>query len=208
MSPPGDQLPIGFWYVGIQGLVDEIASQGEVSSYYDQPVAVSRAIITTVPHVYSSGSVSFFVADPYAGNQQQLKVYVTDTANQDLAFASLFDDVQITGKFTKYYSTWEILVEHPEQHALASNKPGLPYEDYAQLLDAWTSTAANPEGAVLVESQLGYWYKVPLPLFKDHPMYEGLPDPGDPDSKYGGNDNPGQLWCGDQAAILAAWLAG
>ena len=58
-----------------------------------------------------------------------------------------------------------------------------------------------------VALELGIDLTVPLPIFEDHPMYGGLPDPGDPDSAYSGHDHPGQMWCGDQAAVLAAWLA-
>ncbi|RLB65063.1 MAG: hypothetical protein DRI90_03035 [Deltaproteobacteria bacterium] len=192
----------------IQQLVDEATDNGVGSPYYDQPVAVSRAIITSELQTYSGGHSAFWVADPTAGNQAQIKVYVTADAAQDLSFVSLFDDVTVTGTFTLYGSTWEVLVDDAQLHQVVLNKSGLAYGDYYDLLDAWSSTTANPEGAVLVESSFSYTFMVPLPLFKDHPMYQGLPDPQDPDAVYGGNDHPGQLWCGDQQSVLDSWLAG
>jgi len=193
--------------VTVQTLADEVANNGEQSQYFDKLVTTSRAIITTKPKTYSNGAMSFFIADPAAGNVEQLKVYVAAGAGLNLAFASLFDDVNITGKLTIYNGTWEILVDATDSHALGLNKSGVAYTDYATLLDAWSSTAANPEGAVLLKSAFGYMYKVPLPLFKDHPMYDNLPDPSDPSAVYGGNDHPGQLWCGDQQSVLDDWLA-
>ncbi|MBW2457475.1 MAG: hypothetical protein JRI68_23410, partial [Deltaproteobacteria bacterium] len=191
----------------IQQLVDEATQNGVSSPYYDQPVTVARAIATSGVQTFSTYNRAFWVADPTAGNQQQIKVYVMATAAQDLSYVTLFDDVTLTGTFTLYGSTWEVLVEDATAHEVALNKSGLPYGDYADLLDAWSSTSANPEGAVLVESSFSYTFMVPLPLFKDHPMYDGLPDPLHPDAVYGGNDHPGQLWCGDQQSILDSWLA-
>lgn len=193
--------------VTIAELLAQANALGDQSPYYNQLVRISRGIITSAPQDHAGGSMSFFGADPPLGDVQQLKIYIASQANQDLGFSSLFDDVRVTGVFTEYYSSWEILVDDPALHAISLNRSGVKYEDYLDCQDAWSSTAANPEGAVRVESSFGYIYMVPLPLFKDHPMYDGLPDAGDPDSNYGGNDHPGLLWCGDQQDILDAWLA-
>ncbi len=37
-------------------------------------------------------------------------------------------------------------------------------------------------------------------------MYDGLPDPGHPNSTYGGHDHPGQMWCGAQMG--GCWPSG
>ncbi len=193
----------------LEATIELLVEQTELpsSEYHDARVHVSRAIITAEPQLYGSGNMAFFVADPATGNQQRLKVYIATSAEQDLDYLSLFDDVELTGKLTQYYSTWEILLDDAELHAVALNRGGVRYEQYLDLQDAWSSTGANPEGVVRLVSSFGYTYMVPLPLFKDHPMYDGEPDPGDPDSAYPGSDHPGQLWCGDQQALLDAWLA-
>jgi DNA uptake protein ComE-like DNA-binding protein len=193
--------------VSVAQLVAEAETHGTSSQYYDQLVTVGRAIITSEPDTYSSGAASMFVADPQAGTVQALQIYVDTDFGESRSFLSWFDDIAVTGRFTLYNSTWEILIDESDGHALTLNNSGLGYPDYLRCIDAWSSTAGNPEGAVLVESSFDYRYMVPLPIFKDHPMYSGLPDPGNPDSAYPGHDHPGQMWCGDQAAVLAAWLA-
>lgn len=193
--------------VTLAQLLAAASSQGIASPYFGQRVTVARSIITSTPQSYAGGSKAFFAADPPEGNVQQLKIYVAASASQDVSFATLFDDVSVTGTFTQYSSSWEILVDDAQQHLVALNRSGVAYGEYRTCQDAWSSTVGNPEGVVRIATTGGYTYMVPLPLFTDHPMYEGLPDPLDPSAVYGGNSNPGQLWCGDQQAILDAWLA-
>ncbi len=121
-------------------------------------------------------------------------------AAQDVAFASIFDDVTVTGVFTLYNTTWEILLNDPEAHAIALNTSGLAYEDYATIQASWPSTQANPEGVVRVLATFGYTYMVPLPVFLDHPMWGGDP-PGPPDDSQGPDVN----WNIAAQEALDAW---
>ncbi len=182
---PPDSAPVA---TTVQGIVDEIAANAESSPWFGGPVTVSRAIITSEPWTSSGGNTLFQVADPSAGAVEQLTVYVPAAASQDLAFASIFDDVAITGTFTRYNSTWEIVVEDPALHAVTLNTSGLAWDGYDQVQASWPSTAANPEGAVRVVSTWSYTYMVPLPLFLDHPMWNGNP-PGPPSDAQGQDIN-------------------
>ncbi|MBW2524801.1 MAG: hypothetical protein JRI23_11525 [Deltaproteobacteria bacterium] len=197
------QDPIG---VTLAELAWEAANHGTASPYFDQLVTVQHAIITRDPVSYSSGSTSTYAADPAAGNVEQLRVFIDGAYPESTGFLTLFDDVKLTGRFTQYYATFEILVDETDQNEATLNTSGLYYGDYARCVDAWTSTAANPGGAVRVESSFDYTYMVPLPVFTDHPMYQGQPDPGTP-ADFGGSDHPGQLWCGEQQGRHDAWLA-
>ena len=172
----------------VQGLVDEIAAHGESSAWFGGPVMMPRAIITSDPWTSSGGNTMFQVADPFAGALEQITVYVPAAASVDLAFASIHDDVAINGTFTRYNSTWEVVVEDPASHSVALNTSGLAWQGYDSVQASWPSTAANPEGAVRVISTWDYTYLVPLPLFLDHPMWGGNP-PGAPSDSQGQDIN-------------------
>jgi hypothetical protein len=188
----------------IAQLADEAATNGTASPYNNQVARVSRAIITSVPSTTGGGGLLFYVADPSAGNLEQLKVYIAASASQDTGFASIFDDITLTGKFTKYGNYFELLLDDPTGHSLALNKSGLAYADYADIEAAWHSTAANPEGVVRVPSTFGYTYMVPLPLFLDHPMWGDSP-PGPPHDSGNEQDHAWNAAAGD---ALDAWRAG
>jgi DNA uptake protein ComE-like DNA-binding protein len=189
--------------LSVNTLAAEAANNGTSSTYYDKIVVVNRAIITSEPYTHSSGAVSFWIADTRAGNVKQLKAYIDSSAGMDTGFASIFDDVKLMGKFTQYGSTWEILLDNAETHSITLNKSGVKYGQYSTLMDAWKSTAANPEGAVLLESSFGYWYKVPLPIFLDHPMWYG----GSPTSALTNEHELNHSWMGEAMNALAAWYA-
>ena len=172
----------------VQAIVDEIAASGESSAWFGGSVMIARAIITSDPWTSSGGNTLFQVADPFAGNEEQLTVYVPAAASQDLAFASIFDDVAVIGTFTRFNSTWEIVVEDPATHAVTLNTSGLAYDGHGSVQASWPSTAANPEGVVRVVSTWDYTYMVPLPLFLDHPMWGGNP-PGPPSASQGQDIN-------------------
>ncbi len=193
---PASQAPTA---VTVQVLADEAANAGTSSAFYGEPVAVARAIVTSFPTSTSSG-MYFEIADPAAGNVQQLRVYVADASGQDTSFVSIFDDVAVTGTFTKYGSTYQIQVADPSLHSVSLGSGGLAYTNYQTVQAAWPSTAANPEGVVRVVADYGYTYMVPLPVFLDHPMWGGSP-PGPP------SDSQGQDVNWNQAAqqALNAW---
>ena len=89
-----------------------------------------------------------------------------------------FDEIALTGQFTSYGSTFEILLDDTATHALSMTTAGLAYENYETVQGAWTSTSSNPEGSVRVVADFGYTYMVPLPIFSGHPMWGGVePDP-------------------------------
>ena len=172
---PEDDAPVA---VTISTLAQEVIDNGEDSPYYDQLVTVSRAIITSEPYDTGKGLL-FYVADPATGYEEDLKVYVTAGQGFDVSFASIFDDVALTGKFTLYYGSYEILLNDADFHSVALNTSGLAYENFETVQAAWHSTQSNPEGVVRVEADFGYTYMVPLPVFVDHPMWDG-DDPGAP----------------------------
>jgi hypothetical protein len=186
----------------LQQLVDEATARGVSSPYYGKPVQVARAIITSAPSTSSAGNTNFMVADPAAGNARQLKVYIAATALQNLAFASLFDDVQLVGVFDQYSGTFQLKLDDPATHRIALNVSGVPYPDFKTIQAAWRSTAANPEGAVRLVSSFGYTYMVPLPVFMDHPMYGGTRPAPPQDS---GNEQD-LAWNAAAQHTLSAWL--
>ncbi|MFH1467237.1 MAG: hypothetical protein ABIO70_22825 [Pseudomonadota bacterium] len=197
---PEDGAPVA---TTVGTLADEAASYGTSSAYYDGLVSVARAVLTSEPTRYSSGAVAFFVADPSAGFVEELKVYVSTDAGASTSALSIFDEVSLTGRFTRYGSTWEVLLDDPAAHAIAVNISGLAYEDYLTVQGAWASTAANPEGSVRVVSDFGYTYMVPLPIFVGHPMWAGVePDP--PSSSGSEQDHN---WIIEAQAALDAWRA-
>ncbi len=172
---PEDQEPLA---VTLATLAQEAVDNGENSPYYDQRVTVSRAIITSEPYDTGKGLL-FYAADPAAGDEQVLKVYVTGGLGFDVSFASVFDDVALTGTYTLYYGSYEILLNDADADSIALNTSGLAYDNFEDVQAAWHSTQANPEGVVRVEADFGYTYMVPLPVFVDHPMWDGA-DPGAP----------------------------
>ena len=188
--------------VTVKTLAAEAAASGTSSKYYGKVVAVSRAIITSTPSKTSAGNVSFWIADPTAGFKKQLKVYISATAKQKTTFASVFDDVAVTGKFTRYGSTWELLLDDTTKHTLALNKNGLAYKYYKSIQSAWHSTSKNPEGAVRVVSSSSYVYMIPLPIFLDHPMWKGTTPTAPKDS---GNEQD-LSWNASTQKMLNAWL--
>jgi DNA uptake protein ComE-like DNA-binding protein len=161
--------------ISVASLAQEAATKGSASAYFGQVVAVSRAIITSKPSKRSSGAVSFWIADPSAGDLQQLQVQISASAGLNTAYASIFDDVALQGVFTTSGSIYQIAVSDPAEHTCGLNKSGLPYDDYLTVQAAWKSTSAHPEGAVRVSSDFGYVFMVPLSLFLDHPMWGGAP---------------------------------
>ncbi|MBW2256492.1 MAG: helix-hairpin-helix domain-containing protein, partial [Deltaproteobacteria bacterium] len=189
--------------VSVQALADEVATNGEASTWLGTTVIVDRAIVTSTPIAGASGYVKFDIADPSAGHAEQLLVYVAASATQDTAWLSLFDDVALVGTFTRYGTTFEIALTDPAVHSLSLNKSGLQYDDYETVQAAWRSTAANPEGAVRVVSGFGYTYMVPLPLFQHHPMWGGTP-PGPPSNS--GNEQDYNWLIAAQDA-LDAWIS-
>jgi len=196
---PPDQAAIG---VSITILASEAENNGAASDYYDRMVTQSRVIITSDPYTTWSGAMIFYVADPSVGNVEQLKVYISADAGVDTSSFSVFDDVAMTGVFTSYGDTFEILVSDPDYHGVTLNRNGLAYDDYLNVLAAWSDTADHPEGAVYVESSFEYWYMVPLQIFCDHPCFEGN-DPGAPNDD--GNEQD-HTWNGTVGAALWAWL--
>ncbi len=189
--------------VSVQTLADEAAGPGLASAYYGQIVSVNRAIVTSEPYQSYAGATIFEIADPSSGNVEQLKVYVNAGAGQDLSSVSLYDDLAITGEFTQYGQDFELALADAATHSVSINKSGVSYSDYAFIRAAWHSTAANPEGSVLVEASFGYLYTVPLPLFLDHPMWLGNP-PGSPADS--GNEQD-HAWNGAAQTALNTWLA-
>ncbi len=172
---PEDEAPLS---TTITTLADEASSYGTTSSYYDALVTVERVIVTSEPTTYSSGATAFWAADPSAGYVEDLWVYITADATVSTSSLSIFDEIEITGQFTSYGSTFEILLDSTATHALSISSSGLAYEDYETVQGAWTSTSSNPEGSVRVVADFGYTYMVPLPIFSDHPMWGGVePDP-------------------------------
>ena len=196
---PEDQEPEA---VTISLLAQEAEDNGQASPYYDQLVTVSRAMITSDPYDTGKGLL-FYVADPAAGNEQDLKVYVTAGLGFDVSFASFADDVSLTGKFTYYYGSFEILLDDADNHAIALTTSGLDYDNYEDVQAAWHSTQSNPEGVVRVVADFGYTYMVPLPLFVDHPMWDGA-DPGAPNDDGNEQDHNWNIAAQD---ALDDWLA-
>ena len=188
--------------VTIAQLADEIRLRGTASTYFGQTVSVARAIITS-PIRQSTTSVRFEVADPSAGNQPQLTVRVLNGGGHDASFASIFDDATVVGRFTRIGSAFQIAVEDATRHSIAQNRGGLAFEDYARVQAAWRSTSNNPEGAVRVLASSGYTFMVPLPLFLDHPMWNGNPPRPPRDS---GNEQD-HSWNATAQRALGAWLA-
>ena len=184
----------------VKALVAEAAANGTKSKYYDKLVSVPRAIISTNPSRSSNGTLICWIADPTAGSVKQLKVYVAASAKLKTSFASVHDDISLSGKFTRYGSTWELALEQTT-HSLALNKNGLAYKYYKSVQAAWRSTAKNPEGVVRVTSSSGYVYMVPLPLFQHHPMWSS--SPGAP--KDSGNEQD-LAWNAAAQQALNAWL--
>ena len=187
----------------IKTLAAEAATNGTSSSYYGKVVSVARAIVTTYPSKTSAGNLSFYVADPSTGYKKQLKVYISAKASLTTAFISQFDDLSITGKFTRYGSTWELLLDSSKDHAVALNKSGLGYKYYYSVQAAWKSTSKNPEGVVRVTSSTGYVFMVPLPVFQDHPMWNGTRPAAPKDS---GNVQD-LSWNAAAQKALNTWLA-
>ncbi len=187
----------------ITTLAAEAAGSGTASQYYGEVVSVARAVVTTWPSKTSAGNISFYVADPSAGARKQLKVYISAKAKLSTTFLSQFDDTAITGKFTRYGSTFELLLDSGKLHAVSLNRSGLSYSAYYSVQAAWKSTAKNPEGAVRVTSSSGYVYMVPLPVFLDHPMWGGSPPAAPRDS---GNVQD-LAWNAAAQKALNTWLA-
>ncbi|MBN2493435.1 MAG: helix-hairpin-helix domain-containing protein [Deltaproteobacteria bacterium] len=201
---PGWQGPVSNpVQVTVQQLADEAAAHGSASPYYNQLVQVARGIISSVPSTSSAGNTTFMIADPAAGNVQQLKVYSAATAEQSLAFASIFDDVQLVGVFDQYNNVFQIKLSDPQAHRISQNTSGLAYADYKTVQAAWHSTAANPEGVVRVVSSFDYTYMVPLPIFLGHPMFGSSP-PGPPQDS--GNEQD-HAWNAASQQALDTWLA-
>ncbi len=172
---PEDEAPLS---TTITTLADEASSYGTSSTYYDMLVTVDRVMVTSEPTTYSSGAVAFHVADPSEGYVEDLEVYIGATSTADTSSLSIFDEVALTGQFTNYGSTFEILLDETETHALTMTTSGLPYENYLTVQAAYASTSSNPEGSVRTVADFGYTYMVPLPIFSDHPMWDGVePDP-------------------------------
>ncbi len=197
---PPDQAPVA---LDVTTLADEVDQHGEQSQYYGQLVRVSRAIIGSEPYTTYGGATLFYIADPSVGAEEQLKVYVSADANIDMTFATIHDEIDVTGVFTSYNGTFQIKVDDPASHACSLVRSGLAFEDYLTVLAAWGSTEANPEGAVYVESNFGYSYMVPLPVFLDHPMWSGSP-PGPPGDDGNEQDHG---WNGAAQTALNGWLA-
>jgi len=195
---PPDAAPVR---VTVDLLDDEAVMNGTSSTLYDALVTVERAIVTSDPWRSSSGNTSFYVADPAVGAERQLKVYLVGSTEIDASWVSIFDDVELTGRFTTYGSTFEILLDREDAHAVTLNRSGVAWEDYDRIQGAWHSTSANPEGSVRVVSTWGYTYMVPLPVFLDHPMWGGDP-PGPP--RDSGNEQDHNWNIAAQAA-LDAW---
>ena len=187
--------------LAVSTLTAAAATAGAASQYYDRVVVVPRAIITSTPSKSSTGKAVFYIADPAAGDVQQLKVYVSPSARLQIAFATIYDDIRIQGRFTKYRDEFELLLDLPDKHSLKLNRSGLTYRCYKAIQAAWRSTAANPEGAVRVSSTSGYVFMIPLPLFKHHPMWAGSP-PSSPRSS--GNEQD-LAWNGAAQSKLNAW---
>ena len=188
--------------VSITALVMDAEANGTNSEYYGHRVTISRAMVTSGPSSSSTGSVWFYVADPWVGNTAQLKVYIPASAGFDTSFLSIFDDVSLTATFTNYNSSLQLQLDDPSLHALALRKSGLAYDGYATVQAAWHSTSANPEGVVRVVSSYGYTYMVPLPIFLDHPMWGGNPPAPPRDS---GNEQD-HAWNSAAQQALDAWL--
>ncbi|MBT3220139.1 MAG: hypothetical protein HN348_13700 [Proteobacteria bacterium] len=194
---PEDQAPIS---LTVLQLADEVAQQGTSSSYFDKQIVVARAIVTSDPFRTSRGNVSFYIADPTVGGEKQLKVYIANTASLDTSFASIYDDVEITGLFTQYNTTFELLLQDGAVDSINLNTSGLAYDKFATVQAAWPSTAANPEGVVRTVSSFDYTFMVPLPVFLDHPMWNGNP-PGSPSASQGQDHN----WIIAAQGALNAW---
>lgn len=184
-------------------LADEADRHGDQSQYYGQLVRVSRAIIGSDPHTTYGGATLLYIADPSVGSEEQLKVYVAADANIDMAFATIHDEIDLTGVFTSYGDTFQIRVDDPNGHVCSLTRSGLAFEDHLNVLAAWESTESNPEGAVYVESDFGYSYMVPLPVFLDHPMWNGSPP--EPPNDDGNEQDHG--WNAAAQTTLNSWRA-
>jgi len=198
---PADEAPLS---TTITTLADEASSYGTASTYHDALVTVDRVLITSEPYAYSSGATAFWVADPSAGYVEDLKVYLTAESTVDAGSLSIFDEITVTGQFTSYGSTFEILLDATATHALSLTSSGLAYEDYDTVQGAWTSTSSNPEGSVRVVADFGYTYMVPLPIFSDHPMWDGVQP--DPPAQSGSEQD--YSWNIAAQDALGDWLAG
>ncbi len=198
---PADEAPLS---TTITTLADEAASYGSASTYYDALVSVDRVIVTSEPYTYSSGATAFYAADPGAGYVEDLKVYIAADATVDTGSLSIFDEIALTGQFTSYGSTYEILLDSTATHTLTMSVSGLAYEDYDTVQGAWTSTSANPEGSVRVVASFGYTYMVPLPIFSDHPMWGGV----EPDPPAQSGSEQDYNWNIAAQDALDTWLAG
>ncbi|MBU1535952.1 helix-hairpin-helix domain-containing protein, partial [Myxococcota bacterium] len=157
----------------VTALQTEAAENGTASTLFEQQVTVSRAVVTSVPSVSGTGNTWFTIADPQAGSVEQLKVYIASSGGFELSSLSIHDEVTLTGTFTAYNSEFEILLDATEGHHYDLLKNGLSYNYYQTILSAWATTRDNPEGAVFMEASFGYNYMIPLPLFMDHPAFDG-----------------------------------
>jgi hypothetical protein len=189
--------------ISVTSLQNEYETNGVNSSFYDLIVVVSRVVVTSVPVKLISGNAYFYIADPIKGKVEQLKVYIANSAGFDLSSLSVHDELYLKGKFTTYNDEFEIIIDDSEIHSYELLKNGLDYSYYQNLTGAWPSTAANPEGAVLLEASFGYSYMIPLPLFTDHPAFDGV-DIGKPRDL--GNE-PDYNWNINAQSLLNEWLA-
>ncbi len=187
--------------VSITALMMNLETSGTSSEYYGRRVTLSRAMVTSGPSSSAAGSIWFYVADPWVGNTAQLKVYIPASAAFDTDFLSIFDDVSLTATLTSYNSSFQLQLDDASLHALALRKSGLAYDAYQTIQAAWHSTSANPEGVVRLLSSYGYTYMVPLPLFLDHPMWNGNPPEPPRDS---GNEQD-HAWNNAAQQALDAW---
>ncbi len=184
----------------ISALTADAESHGTGSQFFGRRVSLERAIVTAGPSA-TSGGLWFWIADPWQGATARLRVYVTADSGLDTGFLSIFDDVSLTGTFTAYGSSFELLLDAADLHAITLRRSGLPFTGYRTVQAAWHSTAANPEGVVRLISTTGYTYMVPLPIFLDHPMWNGNP-PGPPEDS--GNEQD-LAWNQAAQAALDAW---
>lgn len=159
----------------VTALMQEAKFHGTASIHYNQVVRVKRAIVTSEPLVGGGSQLSFWIADPDGGDLQGLKVSVSFPEGQSTAFITIFDELRLTGRFSRLGNTFQLRLDDAERHQVELNRSGLAHDEYKAIQAAWHSTAKNPEGAVRVVSKAGYVYMVPLPLFLDHPMWQGDP---------------------------------
>ncbi len=166
----------------VKDLMQEAKFNGAASIYYNQVVHVERAMVTSTPLKSNTGGLSFWIADPSSGHLQGLKVTISLPKTADTSFITIFDELQLTGRFSREAATFQLALDDADRHVATLNRSGLAWGAYKAIQAAWHSTAKNPEGAVRVVSVFGYVYMVPLPLFLDHPMWWGDPPSSPQDS--------------------------